>query len=266
VRISSERSDSDRFFFMVQFIVTRPFRFISILLFASFSVKPFVSNATQLSSSLTEAEVKQAADILGFGSVHKSWTAHALPGGSLGLDLGFESSFVFRNSLGTQGDGSSVIPRIIPIPRVWFSWDLPAQFMFSGSFAPGMLFDGITQAGFAVQWTFERVTEWNTSVSVLTNYTISSAFGDLRSQNFGFDLQFSRDLLAWQPYLILGFNMMGASVASRFVESGVKTGNYLRWAHHIAFGARIDFLAKLSVQMDLYNFKPGLGVLLSTSF
>ncbi len=222
--------------------------------------------ATNLSSSLSESEVKKAVDILGFGSVHKPWTAHALPGGSLGLDLGFEADFLFRSGLDAQGDQTAVVPRIIPAPKIWFSWDLPAQFMVSGSFAPGLLFDGITAFGGAVQWTYERITEWSTSASVLASYTYSQSFGEITAQNFGLDLQFSRDLLAWQPYAIFGINMMGANIVSERVDPGVKTGNYLRWAHHIAFGARVDFLAKLSFQMDLYNFKPGLSVLLSTSF
>ncbi len=222
--------------------------------------------ATQLASSLSEDEVTTALDILGFGSVHKSWTAHTLPGGSLGLDLGFESSFLFRSKIYGQGDQSEVVPRIIPIPRLWLSWDLPAQFMVSGSFAPGFFFDGITSMGFGAQWTFERITEWNTSASVLGNYTYISAFDDLTTQNFGVDLQVTRDLMAWQPYAMVGFNVMAAKVDPRIVESGVKTGTYLRWAHHLAFGVRVDFLAKLSVQLDFYNFKPSLGTLLSTSF
>ncbi len=224
------------------------------------------SRATELSTSLNTTEIKTAVELLANGTAHRPWTVHGLPGGSLGLDAGFESTFVLREEIGPMGDGNAVVPRVVPVPRFWFSWELPADFMLSASMAPGMLFDGITSYGAGLQWIFDRKTDWAMTSSTLFSYTIASAFGDLNAQTFTLAGQVSRDLLLWQPYASAGFQVVRASVESRVVEPGVSTSPYWSLAPHITLGARIDFLAKLSVQLNLTYLRPSFAVLLSTSF
>lgn len=223
-------------------------------------------NATELSTSLSEDEIKNAIEILANGSMHRTWTAHGLPGGSLGLDLGFETTFLFRREIAGMGSGSAVVPRVIPAPRFWFSWDLPANLMLSGSFGPGMVFDGVTTYGAGLQWVFDRKTEWAMTSTAVVSYTLASAFGDLNSQTILLGGQISRDLLLWQPYATAGMQVVRATVESRIVDPGVKNAGYWSLAPHFALGFRLDFMAKLSAQIDFTYLRPSFAMLLSTSF
>ena len=222
--------------------------------------------ATELSASLSSDEIKHAASILGMGSVHRSWTAHALPNPGLGLDMGLESTFVFRHDLGENGDGRGVAPRVIPVPRFWLSWDLPRDIMVSASFAPGFLFDGISSGGLGVQYTFLRDTDIDANYSVLMHYTIAEVFDDLKTHTFGAAVQASKDLVLWQPYVGLGLLVEGATVDSRIPAAGVSRGSYTLFASHVYVGMRIDFLAKLAFQLDFTGRNASFAVLLANTF
>lgn len=221
--------------------------------------------AAGLSRRLTENEVRTAANILAFGSAHRAWTAPAIPNENLGLEVGIETDFLFRRSLLEQGDGTAIMPRIIPVPRFWGMWDLPREFQVSASWAPGFLFDGITALGAAGQLAFFQDEDLQATASLLLDYTYANAFGDLKSNTFELAAQISRDLDVWQPYAAMGFMVTGARVRSGLAMPG-NDSSVARSAFHFYAGARIDLMAKLGFQIDLYNFMPAFSAKMSTTF
>lgn len=224
-----------------------------------------VAHGAGLSARLTNDNVKQAAAVLAFGSAHRPWTAGAIPNENLGLDLGLETTFLFRQDILNQGDGTAIIPRVIPMPRLWASWDLPSEFQASASFSPGMAFDGITTLGAGVQWVYFREEDMALAASVVGNYTYSNSFGDLTAHTFDVVAQVSRDLDIWQPYAGFGFIMGGAHVREALVLPSM-SGKASSAALHFYLGARIDLMAKLSFQFDFTNFNPTFSGMMSTSF
>jgi len=215
---------------------------------------------------MTEANIKRAGGIVGQDAYHKVWTAHGLPNPGLGLDIGLEASFLLRRNLIELGDETGVVPRVIPVPKFWFAWDLPRDFMFSGSVGPGFLFDGVTTVGTGLQWKFWKDTEISTQASFVFHYNFANAFGDLKTNTLGLDAQISRDLVLWQPYAGVGFMFTGVSANSRVVDLGVSTGTYGLWAVHGFIGARIDLMAKLGFQLDFINNRPSFSVLIANTF
>ncbi|MBS1984711.1 MAG: hypothetical protein JST16_11115 [Bdellovibrionales bacterium] len=224
------------------------------------------ARATGLSANLSASDIRYAADILLYGSQHRGFSAPSVPNDNLGLDLGVESTFLFRRDILDGGDQSAVVPRIIPLPRLWGMWDLPGAFQVSGSFSPGALYDGVSTVGAGVQWTFYRNSEYGVAVSVLGDYTYVDAFGDLSGHLLGGSAQVSRDLDMWQPYVGGGFAAGGASVRGELVAPGVDRGTYSDPKLHFYFGTRIDFAAKLYVQLDFYNAFFTSSILMATSF
>jgi hypothetical protein len=223
------------------------------------------AHSTQLSASLTDPEVGKISRILGFGPVHRAWTAHGQPTTGLGLDLGVETTFLFRRDMLDFGDRAAVLPRIIPVPRIWFSWELPAHFMISGSFAPGMLFGGVTAVGMGGQWKFFEKPEIATNVSLGVTYSILGAFDGYRGHSQGVHLQVARDLIFWQPYAGAGLMFNQSRINQSLVQAGVDRSRFLA-ASHVFFGARVDLIAKIAFQLDLTNDLVHLSVLFATSF
>jgi len=224
------------------------------------------SLATELSKNLNATEIKRAAAVLGFSAHHRPFTAHSISEGDLGLDLGIESAFILRRDLLHQGDASAVIPRTIPVPRIWISWEFPYDLSFSASVAPGFLFDGVTSYGVGLQWFFYEYSELNTSISFVTNFSSVSAFDDINAKVFTFDVQASRDLAIWQPYCGIGFALQAARVNTANAAPGVSAGRYYQVRPHSFIGARIDLLTKLSVQFDFYGTQTSMGLLLENAF
>lgn len=222
--------------------------------------------STGLSGSLTGSEVDTAAENLSLGSIHRAWTAPAIPNDELGLTVGVESTFLFRRGLLEQGDETAVVPRIIPVPRLWAMWDLPRDFQVSTSFAPGGLFDGITAFGLGGQWSFWRNADLGVISSVATNYTYANAFGDLQSHTFDVAAQVARDLDIWQPYAGAGFLFSEIQADPALLRADVARGYNGMMAFHFYFGARVDLMAHLSFQVDFMDTNVALSALMSASF
>ena len=223
------------------------------------------AEATQLSHNLSSHDVRKTEEILGLGSVHRYWTAHGLPTVGLGVEFGLETTFLCRRDMLELGDHTAVMPRVIPVPRLWFSWDLPRDFIVSGSFAPGLLFDGVTAASLGVQWKFFEETDISTNLSWAASYTGVEAFGDMSAHNFATSAQVSRDLVFWQPYAGAGIIMNTSAVDADVVAVGVGRRHFLPATHFYA-GARIDLVAKIALQVEMINRYFGFSAMLATQF
>ncbi len=228
----------------------------------------FLNNvlATELSAGLNQKEVTDAVDTLVFPSSHRSWTAPAVPNPELGLDVGIETTFVSRNSLLDHGDGTAIVPRIVPLPRVWATWDLPAEFRVSASAAPGDIYDGIMAYGGGVQWVFWRDYDIATAGSLLTQYTYVDAFDDLTAHAFQMDAQISRDLILWQPYAGIGLAWANSQMRGDLLANNVNGRGVNNFALHFTLGGRIELLAKLGFQIDFYDSHFSASMLLAHSF
>lgn len=189
-----------------------------------------------------------------------------MEGEALGLSLGVEASFVFKQGLTDMGDGSGYSPRIVPVPRLWAAWELPWRVSISGSISPGGLFDGIGAAGLAGQFTFFRADEPAVNLSTLLHYTHSNVFGDMTAHTTGLSVQVSKDLEIWQPYAGLGFVVTNAKVGASIPATGVGAGPYTVPAPHFYAGFRLDLDAKLGVQLDFVGRRPGLGLVMFVQF
>jgi len=199
--------------------------------------------------------------------MHRSWTAHALsPEGPLGFELGLETAFVFRRDLLGLGNARGVAPSVIPVPRFWSAVEIPLNIKLSGHVGLGGLFDGIETYGFAAQWAFYKDAASDTAVSVDLRYTRVNLFDDATSNLMGFAAQASKDLIVWQPYAGGGFVVANTTVDSGLMDAGVSVGPHTSATYHLFVGARIDLIAKLSVQLDVMAARPSVGVLLEKSF
>lgn len=232
------------------------------LFLLSFSVNTW---ATELPRGLSESEVKEGAKYFALSSLHRWWTAHATRNPGLGLDVGVDSSFVFRGQYHTKGEEDGVIPRIVPVPRFWFAWDFD-KFYLSGSVNPGTYYDGIGGLGLGIQWNFYRDPDEAINVSAVMHYTYANIFGDMKSHTPGASVQISKDLVVWQPYAGLGFAVSNVRLQSVVLDEGLEEGPYSVFALHSYAGIRLDFLAKLAFQIDLINTRPSLSLVLSNSF
>jgi len=225
-----------------------------------------ITMATGLPGRLKASDIETATKILVQGSLHRSWTAHARENDGLGLDLGLEAPFLLRGDLAEMGDGTGVLPRILPVPRLWMSWDLPHGFMISGSVSPGNLYNGIGTYGAAAQFAFYESDDGLITSSVLMDFTYTNAFGDLKANTSGLALQVTKDLYIWEPYAGLGFVSTNSTIRSELTDLGVKNGPRTLPAVHFYAGARIELVAKLGIQLDFYNATPGVSMLMAQSF
>lgn len=221
--------------------------------------------AAELSGELSSKDIKRAAAITSWASIHRAWTA---PGAhqqlALGLNLGLESTFVPRHNLNELGDKNGIAPSLIPVPRLWTAWELPADFYISASFSPGMLYDGISSGGFAGQWTF--LNDDNVCMSALLHYTYARVFGDMKTHTTGMAAQVGKGLDLWFPYFGLGFISTNATVSKERVLGGTSRGPYTVPAIHGFVGARIDLGAELSFQIDLTGKKVSGALMMSQGF
>jgi hypothetical protein len=241
-------------------------RIISFGVFAILGSLNQATLASELSKQLTPDEIKRAASILGFSAIHRAWTAHALPSSSLGVDVGLETAFVLRRNLFSQGDGTAVIPRIVPVPRIWFSWDMPFDLSWSASLAPGFLFDGISTYGSALQWYAFELQEIKSSVSTVVHFTHVNVFSDLKVNHIGAAIQISRDMGSWLPFAGAGLVTGNANLAAALAAESVKPGPYTLLKSHFYLGTRFDLATKLSVQVDLIGSKFAFGFLFAETF
>jgi len=237
-------------------------KILTSLLFLATSV---FLHATEISGNLDDGDIKKAASIVAWGSIHRAWTAPGVsPNDGLGLSVGLEGTFVPSRDLNDLGDAAGIAPSVIPVPRLWAAWDFPASFQASGSFSPGMLYDGITTIGLGIQWMFYESPEVN--MSALLHYTFSDAFGDLSAHTPGLAFQTSKDLGYWQPYGGIGFVSSNATADRARVRASTDHGPYTVAALHVFAGARIDLGAELSFQIDVTGKKVGGSLLMSQSF
>lgn len=224
------------------------------------------TRATELPGQLSADDIRTAADILAFGSNHRAWTATALPSEGLGLDIGLESSFIFRRNLEDMGNGQGVVPRVLPVPRLWLAWDLPADIQVSGSLAPGWLFDGVSSVGLGGQWIFARDESIRTTFSALLTYTYVDSFDDLHSHVTGLAAQAARDMESWQPYIGLGLLVANSTIQNNRQAAGVDEGPYTRPAIHVYVGLNLNILGKFSMQIDIANRNLSAALLLAQRF
>jgi len=224
-------------------------------------------HAASLAGNLSESDIKHINSTVIFPSIHRSWTGNALsPEGPLGFELGLETAFVFRRDLLEIGDRRGVAPSVIPVPRVWTSVEIPLHIKLSAHAGLGGLFDGIETYGFGAQWAFFKDPAADTSFSVDFRYTRVNLFDDASSNLMGFAAQASKDLIVWQPYAGAGFLVANTTVDSDVLSAGTSAGPHTSATYHLFVGARIDLIAKLSVQLDVMAARPSVGVLLEKSF
>ena len=224
------------------------------------------ARAGSLPGGMTEAEIKKVASIAGFGSIHRAWTGADVPNEDLGLSIGVEASFVFKQSLTDVGSGDGYSPRIIPVPRLYAAWDLPWRTTVSGSYSPGNHLGGIGGFGLAAQLAFFRADDPQFSLSAVVHYTRSYVFNDLVSHTTGVAFQAGKDLTIWQPYMGLGFLVANATADADVVAAGVDRGPHGVVRPHVYAGFRIDLGAKLGFQFDLAGRRPSLAVVMIQQF
>lgn len=225
------------------------------------------SRAASLSGELTPADINKITETIVFPAGHRAWTAHSLtPEGALGFDLGLETGFVLKRDLLELGDGRAVAPNITPVPRFWLALEFPNNIKLSGSVGLGGVFDAIQTFGIGTQWAFYSDKEKGVSFSVDFRFTKVDLFGDLSSNLMGLSAQASKDLILWQPYFGAGFIVGNSTAKAEIMEGGVDLGPHTTTTYHLFVGARIDLIAKLSIQLDVMAAKPSLGVMLEKSF
>lgn len=219
----------------------------------------------ELSGHLSKNEIRESVKIIGWGTHHRGFGAHGIANEGLGLDAGFEAPFFLSQNIETFGDGKGIIPKVVPIPRLWASWDFPQGFQASTSISPGALYGGITVFGLGGQWIFHH--EDRITASAVLNYTYSNAFGkDLVTHSPEVMVQISKDLEVWQPYAAFGFISANGVVKQSLAAAGVDNGPYTAPAIHATAGFRLDLMAQLVFQVDLIGTRPSVGFLFSNRF
>lgn len=224
-----------------------------------------VAKGSELPLGIGEQDVRDIARQYVLGSAHRAWTAHGILNPGLGLDLGVDTTLVQRNDMHYRGQGGGVIPRTIPVPRIWAAWDLQ-DFWLSGSMAPGSIYGGIDQFGLGFQWTYWRERERLFQFSLLLNYSYVDVFGDLRGHATEIFQQISKDMIIWQPYLGFGMSVANAIASADILAPGLDQGPWTALAFRWYVGVRLDFLAKLSFQVDFVNMQPSFALLIAHSF
>jgi len=222
--------------------------------------------AAELAGGLTARQIRGIAQATGMSAYHRAWTAAALPNEGLGLNLGLEGTFLLRRKISGYGNGNGVAPRVIPVPRLWANWDLPADLQVSASYSPGSLYDGVTTVGGAVQWAFLRLPKTRLTLSSLLGHTYADVFGDLRTHVTQVSGQVARDLGVWQPYLGLGFLVGNATAKHGRNAPGVKAGPYTVPRTLATLGANLDLGAKFAFQVDFVGTKVSGSLVIAEKF
>ena len=204
---------------------------------------------------------------ISLGALHRGWTAHGQPyEGRLGVNLGLESVFIPARKIEKIGDGNGTLPGVIPVPRFWVGFQYSSDIYFSGSYAPGQVYDGIQVGGAGVQWVFQNDKSREVQLSFAFNYSYVDLFSDLRGNHMSLLFSASKDLLVWQPYFLGGVAIGNGTVSSSVADTGIKRGPYTVVSPQLSVGARIDLLAKLSFQLDVIGTKAAGAVLLEKDF
>ncbi len=244
--------------------------FPSFAVLACFLTLTFCGQDTQAASlpgRLTADDLEHVNRTVLFPAQHRSWTAHALaPDGPLGFAVGLETAFVLRRDLLDLGNQRGVAPSVIPVPRFWLTAEVPMNIKLSASVGLGGLFDGIQTYGGGVQWAFLKNPATDTAFSLDFRYTHANLFGDAKSNLMGLAAQATKDLVVWQPYAGAGFVVANSTFDSEVLASGTAVGPHTTATYHLFVGARIDLIAKLSIQLDVTAARPSVGVLLEKSF
>lgn len=227
----------------------------------------FISNyahAAELATGMSGDEVEEAGEIFALSAMHKAWTAHSIQHETgLGVELGFESSFVYRGDVKDFGNQNAVVTKVVPIPRIWLGVNYTEYFFFSASAAPGSLIDGISNYGLSGQWTMYRDLMRGLYYSLMFHMNVNDAFdGDLKSTGGGFLAQVSKDVIFWQAYFGLGFVTAELDAADEIVAAGVDT-DFSIGAFHAVAGVRIDYGAKFNVQLEFVGSNPVVSLMIS---
>lgn len=222
------------------------------------------ARAAELPTGLDKVEIRKVGRLLARSASHRPWTASAIEGEQMGLEVGFEGAFALRREVLDLGDRNGVVPRVIPIPRFWLGADLPHELQFSASYSPGTLYDGVHQIGTALQWTYWRQSDY--AFSTLFSYTYANLFGDLTMNNFAVDFQVSRDFGGWLPYAVFGVEAPLVTASRRVTAAGVDNGAYVIPTYHGGLGVQMMLPAKLAFQVDLHGAAFSFSVLLAQRF
>lgn len=223
--------------------------------------------SASLPGQLSAKDMGEINRIIVLPASHRSWTAHGVsPEGSIGFEIGLETAFVMRRGLLDFGNGRGVSPRIIPVPRFWASTELPLDIRLSGSAGVGAIFDGIQTYGLGGQWAFYKDSSKGTAFTTDFRYTYTNVFDDLKSHVMGLAVQASKDLVVWQPYAGAGFVVANTTAVEEIMANNVSAGPHTTATYHMFVGARVDLIAKISIQLDVMASRPSLGVLIEKSF
>ena len=221
------------------------------------------SEAANLPEDLSEKEVDRTLKILGGSTLHRAWTAPAQVSSGLGLQLGVETAFLFRRDLGDLGRGDGVLPRTVPQPRLWGGIELPQSFFASFHFGIGALFDGVESYGAGLQWSFYEDLDTGVVATAVVSGTYARAFGDFTGRSVSVAAQVSRDLSLWQPYAGLGVWTQNAELNRDLTRLDSSRVSVLP---HLYAGFRLDFLAKLSAQVDFSGPFVSTSLMMSQEF
>jgi hypothetical protein len=228
-----------------------------------FSLVNSLAQAASLPGGLSSDDVDRTLKIIGGSTLHRAWTAPAQPSAGLGLQLGVETSFLFRRDLGDLGNGDGVLPRTVPQPRLWAAIELPQSFMASFHFGIGALFDGIESYGTGLQWSFYEDLDTGVTATALVSGTYAKAFGDFTGRSVLISAQVARDLSLWQPYAGLGLWTQNAELSQ---ELALGDPSRVLVLPHLYAGFRLDFLAKLAAQIDFSGPFVSASLMMSQEF
>jgi hypothetical protein len=182
------------------------------------------------------------------------------------MNLGLESAFIPSRGIENLAANNGTLPTVIPVPRLWVGFQYSSDIYFSGSYAPGQIFDGIQAGGAGVEWIFKNDKTREIQLSLAFNYSYVNLFGDLHGNHMNMLFGASKDLLVWQPYFLGGVAIANGTATSAVVAGGTSRGPYTVVSPQLSVGARIDLLAKLSFQLDVIGTRAAGAILLEKDF
>jgi len=221
--------------------------------------------AARLSGNLSRADIRESLKVLGWGTNHRGYGAHAITNENFGLDVGLEVPFFFNHNIDKLGNNDGYLPTVFPLPRLWLSWDFPEELSVAMSLSPGGLYSSVTTFGLSGQWVFMR--DERLAYSAVFSYNYANAFGgDLIAHSPGLMVQISKNLDIWQPFAAFGFISANGAVKKELAAPGVDSGPYTAPATHLALGFRLDVMAQMVFQVDLIGTRPSAGLLFAHRF
>jgi hypothetical protein len=225
------------------------------------------ARAASLPTGMSEDEIKDVLKTISISAIHRGWTAHSQPyEGRLGMNLGLESTFVPSRNMDRAGNRNGTLPPVVPVPRLWAGFQYSSDLYLSASFAPGQIFDGVMAAGGGLQWTFQRDKSREFALSLAFNYSYIDLFNDVSGNHMTLLFGAAKDLLVWQPYFLGGIAIANGTTGSSIPDTGVARGPHTVLCPQLSVGARVDLLAKLSIQLDVIGTRASAAVLLEKDF